>query len=112
MREFEGRTAVVTGAASGIGRALADRFAQAGMNVVLADIEEDALKRATSELEQAGPAALGVVADTMRRDSVQNLLEQSLDRFDRVHILCNNAGVGSMTDVRPIWERANMGTCE
>ena len=106
MREFEGRTAVVTGAASGIGRALANRFAQAGMNVVLADIEEDALKRATSELEQAGHAALGVLTDTMRRDSIQNLLEQSLDRFDRVHILCNNAGVASMTDFRPIWALA------
>ncbi len=95
MKEFDGRTAVITGGASGIGRALADRFAEARMNVVLADIEEDALMRAVNELEQRQVRVLGVVTDTMRRQSIENLLETTLAEFGKVHVLCNNAGVAN-----------------
>ena len=73
MKQFEGKTAVVTGAASGIGRALAERFAQARMQVVLADIEKDALDRAVQELEQRQHRVIGVVANTMVRESVEAL---------------------------------------
>ena len=104
MHDFRGKTAVVTGAASGIGRGLAARFAKAGMNVVLSDIEEGALKHATAVLEQEGHKAIGVVTDTMKRDSVQQLFEKSVDVFDKVHILCNNAGVASLGEARPVWE--------
>ncbi len=107
MHDFDGKTAVVTGAASGIGRELAGRFARAGMQVVLADIEEEPLKRAVRELEQDGHRALGVVTDTMRRESVEALAERAQGEFGKVHVLCNNAGVASRGDSgrgRPVWE--------
>jgi NAD(P)-dependent dehydrogenase (short-subunit alcohol dehydrogenase family) len=104
MQQFEGKTAVVTGAASGIGRALAERFAQARMQVVLADIEQDALDRAVQELEQRQHRVIGVVANTMIRDSVEALAKRAIDEFGKVHIVCNNAGVASMGGMKPIWE--------
>ena len=104
MNEFKGRTAVVTGGASGIGRALADRFAEAQMNVVLADIEEAALERAVLEMEQRQQSVFGVVTNTMRKHSVADLLEQATHRFGNVHVLCNNAGVGAASGVKGIWE--------
>jgi NAD(P)-dependent dehydrogenase (short-subunit alcohol dehydrogenase family) len=109
MNEFEGRTAVVTGAASGIGLALATRFAEARMNVVLADIEEDALQRAVEQLKERQARVLGVVANTMVAESVTSLAEQAIDEFGKVHILCNNAGVASTGGVpgAGIWEVPN-----
>lgn len=93
MREFADKVAVVTGGASGIGFALAERFGQAGMRIVLADIEEPALQEATSILEAAGVKVLGVHTDVADFDSVVSLREQALDAFGSVHIICNNAGV-------------------
>jgi NAD(P)-dependent dehydrogenase (short-subunit alcohol dehydrogenase family) len=93
VEEFEGRVAVVTGAASGIGKALAERFAGLGMKVVLADLEADSLRHATSELEGRGHEVLGVPTDVTQADSVSALAEATLDRFGAVHVLCNNAGV-------------------
>lgn len=106
MEDFEGKTAVVTGAASGIGLALAERFAAARMQVVLADIQEDALERAVQRLEQRQVKAVGVVTDTMLQDSVQALAQRAIDEFGKVHVLCNNAGVASTSNVpgRGIWE--------
>ena len=109
MREFEGKTAVVTGAASGMGRAFAERFARAGMRVVLADIEEEALKTAVRELEQEEHRVIGVVTNTMSRDSMQALARRAIDEFGKVHIVCNNAGVTSRGDAgaagrRGVWE--------
>jgi NAD(P)-dependent dehydrogenase (short-subunit alcohol dehydrogenase family) len=102
MREFSGKVAVVTGAASGMGRAFAERFAREGMCVVLADIEESALDRAVTELRQQERIVLGVVANTMSRESVARLAERVIAEFGDVHLLCNNAGVIS-TNVKPIW---------
>jgi NAD(P)-dependent dehydrogenase (short-subunit alcohol dehydrogenase family) len=105
MQEFEGKTAVVTGAASGIGRALAERSAAAGMNVVLADIEEDALDRAVKDLENRRSRVIGVPVNTMARDSVQELAARAVGEFGKVHLLCNNAGVASRNDAsRAVWE--------
>jgi NAD(P)-dependent dehydrogenase (short-subunit alcohol dehydrogenase family) len=105
MKQFEGKTAVVTGAASGIGRALAERFAQARMQVVLADIEKDALDRAVQELEQRQHRVIGVVANTMVRESVEALAKRAVDEFGKVHIVCNNAGIAAMASgIKPIWE--------
>ncbi len=105
MKQFEGKTAVVTGAASGIGRALADRFAQARMQVVLADIEKDALDRAVRELEERQHRVIGVVANTMVRESVQALADRAIAEFGKVHIVCNNAGVAATASgLTPIWE--------
>src|SRR3954469_16242503 len=105
MQEFEGKTAVVTGHDSAIGRALAGRFAAAGMNVVLADIEEDALDRTVKELENRRSRVIGVPVNTMVRDSVQELAARAVGEFGKVHLLCNNAGVASRNDTfRAVWE--------
>lgn len=103
MKDFEGKTAVITGGASGIGFALAERFANARMNVVLADIEEAALDRAVEYFQERQQRVLGVVTNTMRRDSIEELLARSTAEFGNVHVLCNNAGVVSGGQV-PIWE--------
>ncbi len=98
MRDFSGKTAVVTGAASGMGLAFAERFAAEGMNVVLADIETDALNAAVTRLEQQERNVLGVEVNTMRRETLENLRDQTIDRFGKIHVLCNNAGVASRED--------------
>ena len=94
MEEFAGRVAVVTGAASGIGKALAGRFAAAGMRLVLADIEEAALAAAERELREAGAEAVAVPTDVAHAESVDALAERAYAAFGAVHVLCNNAGVG------------------
>jgi len=93
MKEFRDKVAVVTGAASGIGRALAQRFAQAGMKVVLADVETAALEEARREIESSGAAALAVRTDVSQLAEVEHLAQATLDRFGGVHVVCNNAGV-------------------
>ena len=98
MRQLDGRVAVVTGAASGIGRALADRFAAEGMRCVLADIEEEPLERAVGELRHSGAAAVGVRTDVSSAADVQALADRTIAEFGAVHVLCNNAGVGGGTD--------------
>jgi NAD(P)-dependent dehydrogenase (short-subunit alcohol dehydrogenase family) len=95
VKELSGRVAVVTGAASGIGRALAGSFVAAGMGVVLADVEQEPLDGAVRELRDAGGQVLGVPTDVSRLDQVEALAEQTLSRFGAVHVVCNNAGVGS-----------------
>jgi NAD(P)-dependent dehydrogenase (short-subunit alcohol dehydrogenase family) len=90
MKEFRGRVAVVTGGASGIGKALAKAFLGEGMKVVIADVEESALKNATEEL---GAGVTGVKTDVSDPGSVQALADQVFDTHGACHILCNNAGV-------------------
>lgn len=93
MRTFTGRTAVVTGGASGIGYAMADRFAAEGMDVVIADIEQTALDAAVASLARPGIEVLGVPTDVSELDSVQALADATIERFGRVDLVCNNAGV-------------------
>lgn len=88
-----GRVAVVTGAASGLGRALADRFAAEGMRVVLSDIDADGVESAASALADRGADVHAVVADVSRGEDVERLADLAFDRFGAVHVLCNNAGV-------------------
>ncbi|HWC29553.1 MAG TPA: SDR family NAD(P)-dependent oxidoreductase, partial [Dehalococcoidia bacterium] len=102
MQNFEGKVAVVTSAASGIGRALAERFANEGMRVVLADVEEPALETAVRELTQAEHEVIGVQTDVSKRESVEELARQAIDAFGKVHVLCNNAGVGGGRGL--LWE--------
>lgn len=93
MESLQGKTAVVTGAASGMGRAFAERFGRAGMNVVLADVEGPKLDEAVAALTTAGVPAIGVVTDVTDGKAVDALRDAAIDAFGRVHVLCNNAGV-------------------
>ena len=101
MRDLQGKVGVVTGGASGIGKAVAAKAAAEGMKVVIADIEEGALKEAERELSGGGAEVLAVVCDVAEADSVRGLRDRALDRFGAVHLVHNNAGVGLGG---PIWE--------
>ena len=101
MREFKGKVAVVTGAASGIGRGLADACAREGMRVVLADVEEASLAQAERELRDAGAEVLAVRTDVSKAEDVEALKQRTLEAFGAAHLLFNNAGVGAGTTV---WE--------
>jgi len=94
VRDFESRVAVVTGAASGIGRGLARRFAEEGMRVVLADVERDVLEATAAELRETGAELLAVETDVSSAESVDALADRAYEAFGAVHVLCNNAGVG------------------
>ena len=93
MQDFSGKTAVVTGAANGIGLELAKVFAEQGTNIVLADIERQRLDSAVSEVTALGVEAIGVVTDVGVSASVESLCKTAVERFGSVQVLCNNAGV-------------------
>jgi NAD(P)-dependent dehydrogenase (short-subunit alcohol dehydrogenase family) len=93
MRELKGKVAVVTGAASGIGRALAERFAREGMKVVLADVEAQPLDAAREAVASLGADAVAVPTDVANRWQVDALARRAFEAFGTVHVLCNNAGV-------------------
>jgi NAD(P)-dependent dehydrogenase (short-subunit alcohol dehydrogenase family) len=108
MQELEGRVAVVTGAASGIGRALAVRFAQEGMRVVLADVDDAGLADAVQEIAATGAEAIAARTDVSRAEEVQALADRAVEAFGGVHVVCNNAGVetGALFSEIPVaaWE--------
>jgi NAD(P)-dependent dehydrogenase (short-subunit alcohol dehydrogenase family) len=93
MKEFKDKVAVITGAASGIGRGIANRAVKEGMKVVLADIEADPLAQAEKELKDLGATVLPVLVDVSKAEEVEILAKKTLDAFGEVHLLCNNAGV-------------------
>ncbi len=95
MQEFAGRTAVVTGAASGIGFGLSEAFAELGMRVVMADIHQDSLDASAAKLSATGAEVLAVRTDVSDAASVAALADAAFARFGNVHVLCNNAGAGS-----------------
>jgi NAD(P)-dependent dehydrogenase (short-subunit alcohol dehydrogenase family) len=95
MKNFKGNVAVVTGAASGIGRAIAGRCVTEGMKVVLADIDKSDLTKAETELKGAGGAVISLQTDVAKRSDIEALAEKTLDAFGAVHLLVNNAGVGA-----------------
>ncbi len=95
MQEFEGKVAVITGAASGIGKALTERCLAEGMHVVMADIEESVLNTVSAELQASTNCkVVPVVTNVSLESELQNVLKEALEHFDGVHLLFNNAGVG------------------
>ena len=102
MQDFEGKVAVVTGAASGIGRGLAERFAREGMKVVLSDIDEATLATTVQALRQQEHDVLGVVTDVARPESVDELAAKALEAYAKVHVVCNNAGV--LNSASTVWD--------
>ncbi len=95
MKDFAGKVAVITGGASGIGRGIAEWCVRAGVKVVLADIEEEALSKAGEELKARGGDVVCVRTDVSKRDDVEALARQAFDAFGAVHLLFNNAGVAA-----------------
>lgn len=93
LTEFDGKVAVVTGAASGIGRAMCEKFATLGMRIVMADVEADRLRQSAEQIEATGADVLAVTTDVSRPDELSRLAESTLEHFGKVHVLCNNAGV-------------------
>ena len=93
MKDFRDKVAVITGGASGLGLAMAKRFAAEGMKLVLADIEEEPLRRVEQDFKKAKVAAIGIRTDVSRAQDVERLAEKALATFGGVHLLCNNAGV-------------------
>ena len=103
MRTLEGRVAVVTGGAGGLGRALGERFVSAGMKVVLADVQAEPLARTVAECREAGMDIIGVPTDVTNYASVEALRDATLSAFGAVHVVCNNAGIGAGAEGR-MWE--------
>ena len=103
MRDFEGKAAVITGGASGVGRCLCELFARQGMNIVMADVQADALNDSASALREAGLNVVGIQADVTSPESMAALAEKSVAEFGHIHILCNNAGVGIKEAQRRMW---------
>ena len=102
MQDLNGKVAVVTGGAGGIGKALVERFVDEGMRVVVADVEEGALDKTVAELTGRGGDVIGVRTDVTSFESVAALADRAYDAFGAVHLLVNNAGVGPPGGL--VWE--------
>ena len=100
MQDFSGRTAVITGGASGIGLGMARAFAGRGMQLVLADLDSVLLKKAEQEFSDAGVAVVTQTCDVSKLEEIERLAELTLERFGGVHVVCSNAGVGIPTSAR------------
>lgn len=95
MKNFNGKVAVITGGASGLGREFANQAADLGMKLVLADVQQDALDQARTELEARGAEVLAMLCDVRKGEQVQALADATMEKFGAVHLVFNNAGVGS-----------------
>jgi NAD(P)-dependent dehydrogenase (short-subunit alcohol dehydrogenase family) len=103
VKEFAGKTAVVTGAGSGMGKAFAKRWGAEGMNLVIGDIQTDALDATVAELEAAGVPVIGLRTDVSKLSDIEALADAAEQRFGKIHLVNNNAGVEGYLD-GPIWQ--------
>jgi len=103
MKDFQNKVAVITGGASGLGRAMAERFAKDGMRIVLADVEPEALAKAESEMKAAGAKVIGVRTDVSKAADVEALAQKTIAAFGGVHLVANNAGVAPLGSA---WENS------
>ncbi len=103
MKTLVDRVAVVTGGAGGLGRAMGERFARAGMRVVLADVQAEPLEKAVAECQGDGLAIIGVPTDVTNYSSVEALRDATLSAYGAVHVVCNNAGIGAGAEGK-MWE--------
>jgi NAD(P)-dependent dehydrogenase (short-subunit alcohol dehydrogenase family) len=103
MKDVKGKVAVVTGGGGGIGRAMVERFADEGMSVVLADVVPELVEKTTGELRDSGREVTGVVTDVTSLESVEALRDATLEAYGAVHLVCNNAGIGSGSEGQ-FWE--------
>lgn len=105
MKEFKGKTAFITGGASGIGLAMARAFGQAGMNVVIADIEDAPAKAAVERLASEQIKAVSIHCDVGERNNLRAAALEAVSAFGKVHVVCNNAGVGAGGEIGKVPER-------
>jgi NAD(P)-dependent dehydrogenase (short-subunit alcohol dehydrogenase family) len=103
VRDVAGKVAVITGGGQGIGRALAEKFTTEGMKVVIADVVPELVEKTTQELRDEGREVTGVVTDVTSLESVEALRDATLEAYGAVHVLCNNAGIGSGSEGQ-IWD--------
>jgi len=103
VKDFAGKVAVVTGSGGGIGRALVERFTAEGMKAVVSDVVPELVEQTTAELRDQGRDVIGVVTDVTDLASVEALRDATLDAFGAVHVVCNNAGIGSGSEGH-FWE--------
>jgi NAD(P)-dependent dehydrogenase (short-subunit alcohol dehydrogenase family) len=104
VQDFQNKVAVITGGASGIGRAMAERFARAGMRLVLADIEDAALQETAAAFRAQGTIVLPARVDVTKPSELEQLADLAYREFGAVHLLCNNAGV--ISEGAPVWEES------
>ena len=102
IKDFEGKVAVVTGAANGIGRSLVHAFAKRGMKIVLADIDKEALEKVEQELKDTGTEVIVQVTDVSKQEEVAALADTSYKHFGKVNVLCNNAGICHSAPIRSL----------
>ena len=102
MDHFQDKVAVVTGAASGIGLGMSEVFANMGMKVMMADVEQAPLMAESERLQKANLNVTPCLTDVSRQDQVETLAERTIEQYGKVHVLCNNAGVGGGGS--PLWQ--------
>src|SRR5215475_3335371 len=105
MKDFRGKTAFVTGGASGIGLSMARAFGRAGMNVAIADVDENAARQAADRLETEQIKAKPIACDVSERSSVRAAALETIAAFGKVHVVCNNAGVAVGGPIGTVRER-------
>jgi NAD(P)-dependent dehydrogenase (short-subunit alcohol dehydrogenase family) len=102
MKDFQGKVAVITGGASGIGLGIARALSSRGMKLVIADLNQQTIDAAVDEFSESGVEVMGMLCDVSKLEQVQDLADKTMDRYGAVHVLCNNAGVGIPTSAREI----------